>query len=38
MGLALTSVPFDSEPSTIGGIVVTAGLLGIWLKKKKAIS
>ncbi|MEH2022552.1 PEP-CTERM sorting domain-containing protein [Nostoc sp.] len=26
------------EPSTIGGIVVTAGLLGIWLKKKKAIS
>ncbi|MEH2179324.1 DUF642 domain-containing protein [Nostoc sp.] len=26
------------EPSTIGGIAVTAGLLGIWLKKKKAIS
>ncbi|WP_445628001.1 DUF642 domain-containing protein [Nostoc sp. DSM 114167] len=26
------------EPSTVGGIVVTAGLLGIWLKKKKAIS
>ncbi|WP_442936317.1 PEP-CTERM sorting domain-containing protein [Nostoc sp.] len=25
------------EPSTIGGIVVTTGLLGIWLKKKKAI-
>ncbi|MEH2171954.1 DUF642 domain-containing protein [Nostoc sp.] len=26
------------EPSTIGGIALTAGLLGIWLKKKKAIS
>ncbi|MEH1946778.1 MAG: DUF642 domain-containing protein [Nostoc sp.] len=26
------------EPSTIGGIAVTAGLLGIWLRKKKAIS
>ncbi|WP_369009416.1 PEP-CTERM sorting domain-containing protein [Nostoc sp. UCD121] len=26
------------EPSTTGGIVATAGLLGIWLKKKKAIS
>ncbi|MEH1970610.1 PEP-CTERM sorting domain-containing protein [Nostoc sp.] len=26
------------EPSTIGGIAVTAGLLGIWMKKKKAIS
>ncbi|MFN6482439.1 MULTISPECIES: DUF642 domain-containing protein [unclassified Nostoc] len=26
------------EPSTIGGIVLTAGLLGGWLKKKKAIS
>jgi hypothetical protein len=31
----LVSVP---EPSTIGGIAITAGLLGIWLKKKKAIS
>jgi hypothetical protein len=26
------------EPSTIGGIAFTAGLLGIWLKKKKVIS
>ncbi|MGF1935786.1 MAG: DUF642 domain-containing protein [Nostoc sp. ChiQUE02] len=26
------------EPSTIGGIAVTAGLLGIWMKKMKAIS
>ncbi|MBN3909690.1 MAG: DUF642 domain-containing protein [Nostoc sp. NMS1] len=26
------------EPSTIEGIAFTAGLLGIWLKKKKAIS
>lgn len=26
------------EPSTIGGIAVATGLLGIWLKKKKAIS
>ncbi|MEH2389627.1 MAG: PEP-CTERM sorting domain-containing protein [Nostoc sp.] len=33
--VSVKSVP---EPSTIGGIIVTAGLLGIWLKKKKAIS
>ncbi|MEH1935973.1 MAG: PEP-CTERM sorting domain-containing protein [Nostoc sp.] len=26
------------EPSTIGGVAVTAGLLGIWVKKKKVIS
>ncbi|MHC5733011.1 MAG: PEP-CTERM sorting domain-containing protein, partial [Nostoc sp.] len=33
--VSVKSVP---EPSTIGGIIVTAGLLGTWLKKKKAIS
>ncbi|MBC1298399.1 PEP-CTERM sorting domain-containing protein [Nostoc sp. UCD122] len=35
MSVKPLSVP---EPSTTGGIVATAGLLGIWLKKKKAIS
>ncbi|MCW5316252.1 hypothetical protein GTQ43_21265 [Nostoc sp. KVJ3] len=33
--VSVTPVP---EPSAIGGIVVTAGLLGICLKRKKAIS
>ncbi|MEH2449252.1 MAG: hypothetical protein V7K18_26765 [Nostoc sp.] len=33
--VSVKSVP---EPSAIGGIAVTAGLLGIWLEKKKAIS
>ncbi|MCW5316253.1 PEP-CTERM sorting domain-containing protein [Nostoc sp. KVJ3] len=31
------SVKAVPEPSAIGGIAVTAGLLGIWLKKKKVI-
>ncbi|PHM11867.1 PEP-CTERM sorting domain-containing protein [Nostoc sp. 'Peltigera malacea cyanobiont' DB3992] len=35
--VALIYVKPVPEPSTIGGIAV-AGLLGIWLKKKKAIS
>ncbi|MBG1267181.1 PEP-CTERM sorting domain-containing protein [Nostoc sp. WHI] len=36
--LDTVSVKPVPEPSTIGGIAVTAGLLGIWLKKKKVIS
>jgi hypothetical protein len=35
--VSVQSVPVP-EPSTIGGIAVTAGLLGIFLKKNKAIS
>ncbi|MEH2070526.1 MAG: PEP-CTERM sorting domain-containing protein [Nostoc sp.] len=33
--VSVTPVP---EPSTIGGIAITAGLLEIWMNKKKAIS
>ncbi|MFN6560255.1 MAG: PEP-CTERM sorting domain-containing protein [Nostoc sp. ChiSLP01] len=33
--VSVTPVP---EPSIIGGIAITAGLLGIWMNKKKAIS
>ncbi|WP_435025210.1 PEP-CTERM sorting domain-containing protein [Nostoc sp. CALU 1950] len=37
MSVKYETVPVP-EPSTIGGIAVTSGLLGIWLKKKKVIS
>ncbi|MDF5710677.1 MAG: PEP-CTERM sorting domain-containing protein [Nostoc sp. S4] len=33
--VSVTPVP---EPSTIGGMAIIAGLLGIWMNKKKAIS